>query len=410
MLTNYTIDGFENIKYQGFGKLKFIENKLSDLFELFGYCQVETPTFENFEFYTNEEAINTDDLFKLINASGKILALKPDATLPIARMAAINHRDPEEIIKFCYQTNIYKDFSNNDKSQKETTQTGIEYFGNSDPTCDGEVIALAIMALNTFGIENIHIDIGHVGFINALLDEIQLSKKDREILFNYIENKNISDIKEFLKKNNKIPEKYKEILIALPTLYGEPEEVLEKMDQLAITPKMDTVIKRLKTIYNYLEELGMKKYITFDIGFTNRMNYYTGMIFKGYIDTLGEPVINGGRYDSLSSRFGIDRPASGFSLDLILLLDYLNAHHMLSEEGEPKYILLYKPEDREKAFLICNDVRKQGRSAEMFVIKNKPEETIKKIMKNSHYDGSEIYELSGNQIFRWNPETIEREE
>lgn len=409
MLTNYTIDGFENIKYQGFGKLKFIENKLSELFKRFGYCQVETPTFENYEFYANEDAVNKDDLFKLINASGKILALKPDVTLPVARMAAINHHDPEEIIKFSYLTNIYKDFSNRDKSRKETTQTGIEYFGNSDPACDAEVVALAIIALSSFGIENIHIDLGHVGFINALLDEIQVNKSDREKLFNLIENKNIGDIKEFLKDKNNIPEKYKEILIEIPRLFGEPKDVFKRMNELAVTPKMKAAVDRLTMIYDHLKELGMHQYITFDIGFTNRMNYYTGMIFKGYIDELGEAVLNGGRYDSLSSRFGIDRPACGFSLDLISFMDHLNSKNLLPEEGEPKYILLYPLSERAKAFDKCNDIRKTGRSAEMFYYKDDPKETIKKIMKNSHYEGSEIVQLEGNEYYLWDPITYERE-
>lgn len=410
MLTNYTIDGFENIKYQGFGKLKFIENRLSDLFERFGYCQVETPTFEAYDFYTDKDAVNGDELFKLISSTGKILALKPDATLPVARMAAINHRDPEEIIKFCYQTNVYKDFSASESSKKETTQAGIEYFGNSDPACEGEVIALSIMALTSFGVENIHIDLGHVGFINALLDELYLNREDRQRLFNYIENKNIGDIQDFLKERPNISDTYKKILLALPKLYGKPEEVLDKMEELAINPKMKAVVRRLEDIYNYLKSLGFEDYIHFDIGFTNRMNYYTGLIFKGYLDELGETVLSGGRYDSLSSKFGIDRPACGFSMDLILLLDYLNQKNLLPEEGAPKFILLYEPQKRPEAFEICNKIRSTGRSAEMFALDRNVPEFIGKINKNVHYDGSQIFVL-GDDLREWNgTELIEVEE
>lgn len=408
MLANYTIDGFENIKYQGFGQLKFIQNQLSELFQRFGYCQVETPTFEVLDFYSDEDAVNIDDLFKLISSKGKVLTLKPDATLPIARIAAINHHDPDEIIKLCYQTNIYKDFSSTEISKKETTQAGIEYFGNSDPSCDGEIITLAITALKLFGIKNIHIDIGHVGFINALLDELRLNKIDRDKLFNYIENKNIGDIEIFLNDKDNISDEYKEIILELPKLYGSPEKVITKMKELSITPKMKTVLNRMEQVYNYLRSLGIEDNIHFDIGFTNRMNYYSGMIFKIYLEDLGEPLISGGRYDGLSKKFGIDRPASGFGIDLILLLEYLNKKNLFPKDETPKFILLYQPEFQEEAFKICNDHRKDGRSAEMFAYQNDPQDYINKILKNSHYKNSEIYELNSEGLYKWNLENYSK--
>ncbi len=401
MLANYTIDGFENIKYQGFGQLKYIEERLANLFEKYGYCQVEIPTFENYEFYSSDEAINRNDLFKFISNSGKVLALKPDATLPITRIAAINHHDPEEVVKFSYQTNIYKDFSSPDSSKKETTQSGIEYFGNSDPSCDGEIITLALASLELFGIKNIHIDLGHVGFINALLDELYLNKNERDHLFNLIENKNIGDIKEFLETKENISEEYKKIILKLPRLYGKPEDVFKEMETLAVTPKMRTVLERLQSVYNYLCSVGAKDYIHLDIGFTNRMSYYTGIIFKAYLDGVGESILSGGRYDSLSAKFGIDRPACGFSLDLLLLLEYLNNHNLFPDNSDPKIIILYPEEEREKAFSLCSDYRNNGRSAEMFVLNHSPEIVTNRLLKNPHYKNSEFYLLKDNNLTLW---------
>ncbi len=387
MLASYTIDGFENIKYQGFGKLKFIENRLSELYERYGYCQVEPPTFENYDFYYDRQDVDRNELFKLISSTGKVLALKPDATLPVARMAAINHHDPQEIIKFSYQTNIYKDFSS-PSAKKETTQAGIEYFGGAGPACEAEIIALAMMSLLLFGIKDFKIDLGHVGFITSLLDKLYLDGEEQAEILGYIENKNLGDLENFIAAK-KIPQPYADIIMELPRLYGSPKKVLERMRSISVSPRMEAVVGRLENIYDYLKDLGLEEYLSFDIGFTNRMNYYTGTIFKGYITGLGEPVISGGRYDGLSATFGIDRPACGFSMDLIGLLDYLNQNALLPESEVPKFILLYDEKNRKEAFKICEALRKD-RSAEMFL--NAPG-IVEKILKNPHYKGSQIVRL-----------------
>lgn len=402
MLTNYTIDDFENIKYQGFGQLKFLADTLSNLFEKFGYCQIEIPTFENFEFYSSDKALKTEDLFKLVDSSGKVLVLKPDATLPITRIAAINHHDPDEIIKLSYFTNIYKDFSSHKEiSKKELTQVGIEYFGNDSPNCEAEVIALAILALKIFGIKNIHIDIGNVTFIEALLNETFLNNKEKDILIDYIENKNIGDIETFIKHDSRIPEKYKPIILKLPRLYGKPEEVFKEMENLVVNRKMESTLNRLKQVYDYCCSLGLKDYINVDIGFTNRMNYYSGLIFKAYLDEVGEPIISGGRYDNLSKRFGIDRPACGFSLDIVPLLDYLDSNDLFPKEENSKIILVYEPEYREKAFEICNSYRRNNQSAEMFMIDQDTNHTVEHILKNPHYQNSQIFMLGNDGLVEW---------
>ena len=118
MLENYTIDGFENIQYQGYPALQKIENNLGQLFELYGYHPISTPTFEAYDLYAAEDSIASDDLCKLVNHQGKVLALKPDATLAVTRMAAINHHDPDEIIKFSYLTNIYRSFASPESVKK----------------------------------------------------------------------------------------------------------------------------------------------------------------------------------------------------------------------------------------------------------------------------------------------------
>lgn len=390
MLASFTIDGFENIQYQGFGKLKYIENKLSDLYQRYGYCQVETPTFEAYDFFTTGDQINGDDLFKLVAANGKIMALKPDATLQIARMAAINHHDPEEIAKFSYLTNIYRNFPAPDIEKKETTQTGIEYFGNASPSCDAEIVALAILSLKIAGVENIHIDLGHVGLVDEALKLSGLPEEDRRKLFRMIENKNIGDIKDFLNEKPVDPE-VREIIIKLPQLFGPAASVLPELQALEKHQALGACAGTVISIFEQLRDLGFADYVSFDLGFTNNMHYYSGMIFKGYIEDYGEPVINGGRYDTLSSRFGIDRPACGFGLDLVLLMDYLEKNDLILEQRHAKSVILYKEKEAERASHFARTKRKTG-SAETFLIEEEsPLSFVRRLLKNPHYQNADIY-------------------
>lgn len=397
MLFNYTIDGFENIQHQDYFALQQINDKLMSLYRSHGYHQISTPTFETYDLYVNEDSIPSDDLFKLVNHQGKVLVLKPDATLPVTRMAAMNHPNADDIIKFSYESNIYRNFSSPVIIKKEITQIGIEYFGNDSPECDGEVIALAIRSLLENGIEDVHIDLGHVGFINFLFDELAFSAKEKATLFKYIENKNIGDIADYLEKLA-LPEDKKAIILKLPLLYGEPKTVAEEMATLCINDKMRQVVEKISEIYAHLEVIGLSQYVSFDLGFTNQMNYYSDINFKGYINSCGEPVISGGRYNHLSEKFGIPRPACGFAIDLLKVIDYMEQHQLLPLDNETVHVILYDATDKSAAYKLADELRQAGKIAEVFIIKTTVTDQVKKLHQNPLYKNASIYYLSNEKL------------
>ena len=398
MLFNYTIDGFENIQHQDYFSLEKITCKLMSLYRSYGYHQISTPTFETYDLYVHEDSIPSDDLFKLVNHQGKVLVLKPDATLPITRMAAMNHPHSDEIIKYSYQSNIYRNFSSPEMIKKEITQIGIEYFGNNSPECDGEVIALAILSLLENGIADVHIDLGHVGFTNYLFDELDLSETERETLFRYIENKNIGDIAAYLSGLEMAADK-KDIILKLPTLYGQPKNVLKEMKTLCINTKMEWVVEQIAEIYHHLEVIGLAKYVIFDLGFTNQMNYYTDINFKGYISNCGEPVISGGRYNNLSEKFGIPRPACGFAIDLLKVIDYMEEENLLPQDDQTRTIIFYAAEDKARAYQFAQKLRANHVMAEVFIIKSAWDDHLRSLQKNQLYKNAKIYFLSEGQFF-----------
>jgi len=397
MLLNYTIDGFENIQHQDYYSLQKIINKLTKLYRLYGYHQIATPTFETYDLYVHEDSIPCDDLFKLVNHQGKVLVLKPDATLPVTRMAAMNHPNSDEIIKFSYQTNIYRNFSSPEMIKKEITQIGIEYFGNDSPECDGEVIGLAILSLLEIGINDVHIDLGHVGFINYLFEELPLSFSERETLFKYIENKNIGDIACFLEPLD-LSAHAKDIIVKLPTLYGEPKVVLKEMKDLCLNEKMAGVVAKISEIYCHLEVMGLANYVSFDLGFTNQMNYYSDINFKGYINNWGEPVISGGRYNNLSEKFGIPRPACGFAIDLMKVIDYMEQENLLPVDTQSRHVIFYDYDDKSIAYNLARELRAKNEISEVFMINSDWGFHIQSIKENPLYKNAKIYFISQGKL------------
>ena len=394
MLENYTIDGFENIQYQGYHALRKIEDRLSRLFSLHGYQPIATPTFERYDLYAAEDAIPSDDLFKLVDYRGRVLALKPDATLPVTRMAAVTHQDPEATVKLFYRTNIYRNFAASEMVKKELTQMGVEYFGNAAPECDGEIIALAIESLVTNGIDDVQIDLGHVGFINHLLEETDLSAAQKNQLFRFIEHKNIGDIDDFIAVNDIAPQIAK-IIRKLPKLYGDPADVFARMDALCVNAAMEGVMAELRAIYDHLKAIGYGSRISFDLGFTNQMNYYSGIIFKGYIGGWGQSVLSGGRYDHLSAKFGIDRPACGFGLDLLKMMDYLEQKHLLSENDNGRAVVLYAAPLKAEAYTLAKRLRGAGVPTELFLLKADPGAQTALLEKNPLYQSARFYLMDG---------------
>ncbi len=400
MLYNYTIEGFESIQPQDNHAFQKIISNLMGLYRSFGYHQIATPTFEAYDLYVNENSIPSDDLFKMVDHKGRVLVLKPDVTLPITRMAAINHPNDQEIIKFSYQTSIYRNFSAPDSIKKEINQIGLEYFGNNSPECDGEIIGLSILSLIKTGIKDIHIDLGHVGFINYLFEEFNFTTDERNTLFQYIENKNVGDIKTYLTKLD-LDQASRDIILKLPSLYGCPEDIITKMKTMCLNENMEKVVLKVSDIYDHLKIMGLETYISFDLGFTNQMNYYSDIIFKGYINNWGEPVISGGRYNQLSEKFGISRPACGFAIDLMKILDYLDRGKKFPHFEKAKRILFYSPDDKKRAYSLADQFRKDDLITELFITRMALPDQLSYLKTNPLYIDSEIFYLSKGKLYAY---------
>ena len=325
-MINYFIpEGVSDLNYDEYEKICTIENSLLAVFKKEGYRQIRTPAFEYFDLFAeSDNSMNTQDMYKLIDSSGKLMVLRPDATLPIARMIATQYKDTDGDVKLTYLTEVFRSADFRAGEKREFKQAGIEYFGTSSPKIDSEIIMTAVHALNNTEFRELKTELGDTRYFNGFTEALRAydgfdSNELMNELKELVEMKNIPGLFEFTKKYN-MPDELSEVLLKIPLLYGDIDKVLDKAYTLSLNEQMRSSVENLRNIRNYLDK---DFSLSADMGLVNRLEYYSGMLFKIYLKDTGVIVGSGGRYDKLMSRFGKNISAAGFGLNIDTLYESL---------------------------------------------------------------------------------------
>lgn len=352
----YTPDGVQDFLIKDCFQKKNIEEKVRKLFRSWGYMEIETPTIEFYDtFSSNNKLIPQEEMFKFYDQQGRILVLRPDLTIPVARVAATHDKDNTLPMKYFYVGNCYKYREMGGGRQKEYTQAGVELLGDSSVEADAEVIATAIYAAKAAGIEEFQIDIGQVDFFKGLVEEAGLDENEAEDLRSLIDKKDYLGVEEIVNAQG-VKSELKNLILELPGLFGS-SEVLEKAERVALNERSQNAIRYLKELLSILEEYGLSQYVSIDLGMVQSLSYYTGIIFRGVTYNIGFPFISGGRYDKLVEKYGRNCPATGFSMGINLVLAALQRQN--AELAEPKIDTLVFCESgaRELGFKLSNILR-----------------------------------------------------
>lgn len=297
-----------------------IETQLRDLFPRWGYSQIIPPTFEYYDSYAagaGEEL--REQMYRLFDRDGRTLALRPDLTIPTARIVGTKLYDQPLPLRFFYIGNIFRFEEPQAGRQREFTQAGIELIGASTPEADAEVLALAIKALQAVGVTNFRISLGQMAYFRALLADLELSPEDVSRIRIAVDRRNVSTLANLLDELGIAPET-RQAIAALPRLVGGPS-ILEEAQGLAINGGAREALERLEKTYRLLQQEELAGHILLDLGEVRGMDYYTGITFEGFVQGLGFSVCNGGRYDNLVGHYGAPLPAVGWALtvDRVLL-------------------------------------------------------------------------------------------
>lgn len=321
-MEKYFIKGSDYIFEKKIEKMENIGNTILNNAAKSGYKRINTPNFEDYELYKNYDKLDKLSMTKIIDKDGKILVLRPDATIPIARAVSSNYEDKDEIIKLCYLTTIFREYKSPKNYGRDFLQGGVELFGVDSPKADYEVIELSVKMLREIGFDNIQIDIGNIAFQESFFKSLNLEKKVEKKLKELIETKNISDINKFLEKEN-LSNNDKKFIEELPKLFGKFDETINTIKKYSKNKEMENAITRIERIYDLVEKNNLNISMNLDFSFTNNLNYYTDLIFKIYAKLLHVPVVSGGRCNNLAGDFGLDRPCCGFGVNVNLIDEYL---------------------------------------------------------------------------------------
>lgn len=207
-------------------------------------------------------------------------------------------------------------FINNNSYQgrlKENTQLGAELIGADSVDADAEIIAMAVECLLTSGLKEFQLGIGHVGFLQGLMDAAGLDEEREEELKDLISNKNFFGVEEFVANLSLAPE-LKQMFGKIGTFYNSAEDLAEVKQLAAGYDKILHALERLEKLDEVLKLYGVDKYVSYELSVISKYHYYTGIIFAGYTFGSGEPIVKGGRYDALLTHFGKESPAIGFAV------------------------------------------------------------------------------------------------
>lgn len=296
-----------------------VEHELSVLFKENNYRKVITPAIEYFDVFKSDNVgIESEMMFKMSDSKGRTTVLRPDNTMPIARMVATRLHDEELPVRLYYSQPVFVRAKDLAGRPSEIAQSGVELIGDGSFDADIEIVKMAVESLKRSNLNSFKLELGNAAFFNVVLGKMDIPQSVRADVVNYIESKNYAALGDLLDKIGDTAET--RVIRRLPRLFGDAS-VIDEAKKLYSDSAFQQALLYLQTVYNKLCDEGLKDYIILDLGLVNRSNYYTGIIFHGYAEGSGISVLSGGRYDNLLGEFGMPAPAIGFAVEVSALCE-----------------------------------------------------------------------------------------
>ena len=305
---------------------------LRALYKRYGYMPFKMSKFEEYDLYVrNKDFLISDRIITFNDTNGKLLALKPDVTLSIIKNGedAIGCKQ-----KVYYNENVYR-VSGSTHQYKEIMQTGLECIGDIDMYDIFETVNLAAASLALVS-EDFVLDVSHLGVLSALLDESSEDEHFRREAANCIAEKNPHDLARVCTEFGVDAEKAA-VLGDFIGIYGDMASVITRLEPLCVSPAATQALDELRALYELLVHTPYAARIHFDFSIINDMNYYNGIVFKGFLSGICEGVLAGGQYDKLMRKMGRKSGAVGFAL----YLDLLEGLQDTANEFDVDVLLLY---------------------------------------------------------------------
>ena len=297
-------------------KFRFINEVFRNACLKWGYEEVRTPTLEYLHLFTSAGTLTPSMLGKVYSFldwdgwSGERVVLRPDATIPVARLYTESMAE-KELAKLFYTANTFI-FEETGKENREKWQFGAELIGLSSPLADVELIALALEILTKMGLGTVELRLSHTGIMRGILQKLDLNTEEQHRVFGRLLDGDASIISQIKAE--------KPALAPLLDLQGQSSGFVKNLaTSLSLDePGLRSQIDEFVFIADTLQQMG--RHFRIDLASIRGFEYYTGIMFQVLVNDV--KVGGGGRYDALIPAMGgKDIPASGFALYLDQLLE-----------------------------------------------------------------------------------------
>ena len=293
--------------------------RLRGLYEKYGYRRFKMSKFEEYDLYVrNKDFLVSDRMITFTDARGVLMALKPDVTLSIIKNTREGEASPRKVY---YNETVYRS-GKGDEAFQEILQTGLECIGDLDlfagagvEGAHDEVIALAVESLAAISPDYV-LDVSHVGLVSGFMEAAGVEEADYPEVMSAVRSKNLAALDGFCRKRG-LSGTVQALLERLVTTYGTMDAVLADLAPLCVGGKKTREAwEELSSLCTLLKANGLGDKVYLDFSVEGDMNYYSGLVFRGFLKNLAAGVLSGGQYDKMVEKMGKRCGAMGFAIYL----------------------------------------------------------------------------------------------
>jgi ATP phosphoribosyltransferase regulatory subunit len=289
-------------------ELRTMTDGIRDVFAAAGYGEVSTPALEYEQTFQRANASGARPAYRVFDEQGGVLVLRPEMTLPIARLAATRYAHTEPPLRFCYLANAYRGVRPQRGQSREFLQAGVELLGSPGAQGTAEVLGVLCAALDAAGLRNYRVGLGDASLYPMLLDAFAVGPERQQLILTELAAGDFVGVQREVRGLG-LADADADLLLALAGTRGGPE-VLE-----GLSGALHDALGGMREVHERLAP-DVAARIIFDLGLVRHFGYYTGAVFQVYDPAYGVPLGSGGRYDDLLGSFGRPLPAVGFALNV----------------------------------------------------------------------------------------------
>ena len=308
-----TARGFRDVLPAEAAERESVSRAMADTFASWGYGLVETPIAEDLAAVEAAAGPLEGTVFRLIDLDGRLLALRPDMTVPIARLIASRLSGVAGPHRFRYAAEVFREHESLRGQSRQFSQVGVELVGQGGPAADAEIVAVLVAALEAAGVPDFTVAVGTVAVLHAIVAAADASPAWGHAVLAAAHDRNLVGLDALAAQSNEPA--VARALCAVPRIRGGAEAI-DACRAATTGLGCDAALDGLAKTWTLLEAAGAEARVVIDFSVMRSFDYYTGLVAEAYASGVGLPLGGGGRYDGVLAAYDAPAPAAGFALGL----------------------------------------------------------------------------------------------